>query len=139
MRHYLLVVLLLLCLTGGFGVLVPSIDGLRHCGEYYVQRLFLVALAGVSLCVPCVIYRGTQLGRVLVVVLAGLVLSVCVNTLRGQDPFGAWLNWRVRYVNWDEIDRGSESWRVYWISRTCWVTYDDKSQSYYSSGSPHGR
>ncbi len=113
-------------LTGGFGLLVPEIQGLEACGDFYGRRLLLCVALGGALALLGLFARSARshVGRL--VALAPLVFgaSVVMNVLCGQDPLGASLNWVAPYIRYSAIDPGTETAGCYFIQNHEWVTFD---------------
>lgn len=89
-------------LTGGFGLLVPSVSGLSG-GDFWRDRLvlafcLLLATTGVAMAVA---RKGGLVFGLLV------AISCAFNVAAGQDPVGAVTNWHVQHVDFRTIEAGT--------------------------------
>ncbi|MBI2921571.1 MAG: hypothetical protein HYY18_10860 [Planctomycetes bacterium] len=118
-------------MTGGFGILVPDILGLRTCQDFLMTRIFeLVLLAGLFFAIRVAVHHAIEekWDRKLGFWSLALLVSGVVNIVLGQDPLAAWLNCRAPFVEFDP------EWGNYPIADHEHLYRDEPLDLYYVGG-----
>ena len=153
MRQFLnqlsLTILSLAATTGCFGVLVPRIHGLEHCGDYLARQLMISTGLLLLVCAAAICWlpyefvaktpRRNRCAALLLWLGFICVASTSCNLALRQDPFLALLNWRAPLINYAEIDAGSEAEGNYYLDSHEFLCFDADEGKYYAAGQgvPH--
>jgi len=130
----LLFLVVLAALTGGFGIGPPVIEGLANCTEFMQGRIMSAGIVSLMLCLLACGFVDGKVSVFAWTVCLSFISSILVNFGLGQDPIGAYLNWKVLTIDFDSVNVGSEVWRLYHITAEDWVSYDPESGEFISSG-----
>lgn len=123
--------LALFLLTGGGGLLTTPIFGLSRCSDFVRDRIFLIMLASIGLLLEGgMLYLSghTRLARATALAGGVLAASSFANLGLDQDPAAAWLNWRVRRLEFDP------NWSCRPIANHEHVFYDELEDRYEAGG-----